>query len=140
MIIVNFPSSFFNDTKYINKKEIEMIEVKNIKEAIKYYKKNKYILLEEYKAIPSLMKKFSEGNAKIIINLKKIIKNKGFKRAKEIALIKNFLKICVKFGINFIFATFEENKENARTWREIIHIGFLIGLNAGQTKLALKQF
>jgi len=90
--------------------------------------------------------KFDEGAIKVIaekrkacflIDLSAIIRSRGTRRAVEMSKLRNFLRLCVKHGAFYAFASFAEKEGEIRSPEELEHIAMLLGLNRGQAGFAL---
>jgi len=90
--------------------------------------------------------KFDEGAIKLIaekkkmcflIDLSRIIKSYGIRRAVEISKLRNFLRLCNRFGAFYAFASFSEKEEDIRSPEELMHIAMLFDINKGQAKFGL---
>ncbi|MBU0532151.1 hypothetical protein KKB44_01525 [Candidatus Micrarchaeota archaeon] len=133
------PSSFGFE-KFYSHNDVSINRVKDLKEATNYKNKKTLILVDDYN--------FDEGSVKLIaekkkacflINLHDLKKCKGTSRAILISKLRTFLKLCVKYGALYTFATFAENKIQIRKPSEIMHIAMILGVNEGQSKFALKM-
>lgn len=112
----------------------------DLNSALKYKNKKILILLEQYKGNIGLMKLFSEKKSAFLIDLGRIIQNNGFKRAYELAVIRRFLSVCIKYKLRFALAHFPKDEFSARSEKELVHISFLVGLNPGQAKFGIENF
>jgi len=92
--------------------------------------------------------KFDEGAIKLIaekkkmcflIDLSRIIKSYGIGRAVGISKLRNFLRLCNRFGAVYAFASFSEKEEEIRSSDELEHIAMLFDINKGQAKFALQM-
>jgi RNase P/RNase MRP subunit p30 len=117
-----------------------IITVKNFAEAAQKRKQKKLIIVEDCSIDEGAIKLLGEEQrACILIDLSRILKNDGVRRAIEFSVIRTMLKLCIKHGAFYTFATFAEKEEDIRTIDELCHIGMLLGLNRGQGKFALKM-
>ncbi|MBU0586399.1 hypothetical protein KJ780_02730 [Candidatus Micrarchaeota archaeon] len=117
----------------------KILHVNGIEEAFKFKNKKSLVLLQDYKFDIGLMKQFGEGNSCFLIDLSRIIDSSGFRRAIELGRMRNFLRICTKYGIRFALASFAKYEFSIRNADELCHICCLLGLNMGQAKFALQR-
>lgn len=117
----------------------KIVKVANLDEAAKSRNKGVLVLPGEYNEDIGLMKKFAEGNSAFLIDLSRVIETYGFKRAVELAKMRRFLRICIKYEISFALASFAKDEFSIRTSRELCHIATLVGLNVGQAKFGLER-
>ncbi len=117
-----------------------MAKVPNLEEAMKQKNRKVLILLDEYREDIGLMKQFAEkSKAAFLIDLGRIIETCGFKRAVELAKMRRFLRICVKYDVPFALASFAKDEFSIRNARELCHIATLVGLNVGKAKFGLER-
>ncbi len=117
----------------------KIMQVSSLNEAVKLKNKKVLVLLNEYNSDIGLMKLFACGNSAFLIDLGRIIESYGFKRAIELAKMRKFLFICVKYQIAFALASYTKDEFSTRNPRELCHIAILIGLNVGQAKFGLER-
>jgi hypothetical protein len=117
-----------------------VVTVKTLAEAAEKRKQKKLLLVGDYTIDEGAVKLLGDDQkACILLDLSKIIKTYGIKRAIEMSIMRKFLEHCVKYGTFYAFATFAEKEEGIRTPDEMMHICALIGLNKGQAKFSLKM-
>ncbi|MFA5077703.1 MAG: hypothetical protein WC488_04720 [Candidatus Micrarchaeia archaeon] len=114
-------------------------KVKSLDEAVKLKNKKELVMLEDYKEDIGLMKLFGSGNSAFLIDLSRIMETYGMQRATEMARMRRFVRVCVKYEIPFAFASFAKDEFSMRNSRELCHIATLLGLNVGQAKFALER-
>lgn len=118
----------------------KIIKIKDLAQAAQKKKQKILMLVEDYTIDEGAVKLLGEAQkACILLDISKIIKAYGTRRAIEMSIMRKFLQHCVKYGVFYTFVTFAEKEEEIRTPEEIMHICFLLGLNKGQTKFALKM-
>lgn len=108
--------------------------------ATNYKNKKTLLMLADHAMDDGAMKIIAEKkNVCFLIDLGRLIRIRGVQRAIAISKLRNFLKLCVKHGAFYTFASFAENEEQIRSPQEIEHIAMVLGLNRGQAKFALKM-
>ena len=117
-----------------------ILQAENLQEAAKHKNKKALIMLRDHA--------FDEGAIKIIaekkklcflIDLGRLMNTKGVPRAVAMSKLRNFLRLCVKHGAFYAFASFAEKENQIRTPDELVHIAMLFELNRGQAKFALRM-
>lgn len=127
---------FFDDIKGKGR----IIEVDNLEAATNYKNKKILLSLRDYAFDEGALKIITEKkNVCFLIDIGRLIRTRGVSRAIALSKLRNFLRLCVKFGAFYCFATFAENESEIRTPDEIAHIAFLLGLNRGQSDFAMKM-
>lgn len=112
----------------------------NLEAVVKHKNKSSLVMLNDYA--------FDEGAIKVIaekkklcflIDLSKIIKSYGVRRAIMISKLRTFLSLCNRYGAFYTFASFSDDEKSIRSPGEIMAISSLLGVNKGQAKFALKM-
>lgn len=112
--------------------------VKNLEEAANYRNRMVLLMLDDYSLEEGALKLIGEkGEACFVINLSRLIKGRGIRRALELGRLRNFLKYCVRYNVRYALASFADDEQSLRTAQELMHIGLLVGLDLGKTKNAL---
>lgn len=133
-------ASAFGFQKFYFSNSVKIPKAKDLKDAANYKNKKTLLLLEDYN--------FDEGSVKLIaekkkacflVDLGKVIKSNGISRAILMSKLRTFLRLCVKHGAFYTFASFAENQEEIRKASELMHIIMLFDLNKGQAKFSLKM-
>lgn len=114
-------------------------QVHSLDDAVKLKNKNVLVLPDQYHSDIGLMKLFARGNSVFLIDLGRIIENYGFRRAIEMAKMRRFLLICIKYEIAFALGFFAKDEFSTRNSQELCNIATLIGLNIGQAKFGLER-
>ncbi len=126
--------------KFYQSSEVNILKAENLEAAVNYKNKSSLIILNDYA--------FDEGAIKVIaekkklcflIDLSRVIKSYGVRRAILMSKLRTFLSLCNRFGAFYAFASFSENEKSIRSPDEIIAIASLLGVNRGQAKFALKM-
>jgi len=111
----------------------------DVRQAVNFKNKKTFILLNDYKFDDGAIKVIAEKKkACFLIDVSRIIKSTGTRRAVEISMLRNFLRLCIKHGAIYALVNLSEREEDKRTDDELIHIGMLLGLSRGQGKKALQ--
>jgi len=132
------PSDFKKFYFYGEVKE-KIKTVENLSEASKINKKM-LVMLKSYALDEGAMKVIKErGKICFLIDLSKIINSSGIRRGIEIGRIGNFLKLCIRQGVYYSFATFSEKESDLRTPFELMNIACLFGINQGQASFSLEM-
>ena len=108
-------------------------------EALKLKNKKVLVRVSGYPLSMELIRGFEGKSAVFLLDLSEIIKNSGGKRASVIKRMRNFARLCIKYKVPFAMASFAENEAGMRTANELQHIGFLIGLERGESRKALSN-
>lgn len=118
----------------------KILQAENLQVAAKHKNKKTLVMLRDHA--------FDEGAIKIIaekkmlcflIDLGRLMGTKGVPRAVAMSKLRNFLRLCVKHGAFYAFASFAEKENQIRTPDELVHIAMLFNLNRGQAEFALKM-
>jgi hypothetical protein len=135
------PSSF-GFSKFFNFNSIQsrIVYAADLNEALNYKNRKTLVILQDYKFDEGAIRVIAEKkNICFLIDIGRLIKSNGISRAVGISKIRNFLRLCVKYGAFYSFASFAENEMQVRTADELQHIACLFDLNKGQAKFALKM-
>ncbi|MFH0737025.1 MAG: hypothetical protein V1827_06635 [Candidatus Micrarchaeota archaeon] len=117
-----------------------VIEVADLAAAAEHKNRRSLIMLRDYAMDDGAIKIIAEKKALcFLIDLGRIMKTRGVPRAILLSKLRNFLRLCVKHGAFYAFATFAESEDKIRTPAELENIALLFGLNRGQAKFALKM-
>ncbi len=112
--------------------------VENIEAAAELKNKKTLVILRDWKFDDGAIKLIGEKKkACFLVDLSALIKSRGMGRAVLISKLRNFLRLCVKHGAFYSFASFAENESEIRSPEELESIITLFGLNRGQAKFAL---
>ncbi len=117
----------------------KIISVADLEEAAKSKSKKALVIPQDYRSDIGLMKGFAGGKAAYLVDLGRIIESSGFRRSMEMAKIRNFLRICVKYEVPFAIASFAGSEFSIRNAQELCNICALVGLNAGQARFASER-
>jgi len=132
--------SEFGFEKFFKHENGKITEVENLQAAVQFKNKKSLILLKDYA--------FDEGAIKVIaekkklcflIDLGRLIRSSGIPRAIAMSKLRTFLRLCVKHGAFYSFASFANSPSKIRTPSELSHIAMLFDLNHGQAEFALKM-
>ncbi len=111
-----------------------------VTEAVNAKNKKNLIVLDDWKFDDGAIKVIGEKkSACFLVDLSRILKSRGIRRAVEISKIRNFLRLCNKHGTFYTFASFSEKEEEIRSADELLHIAMLFDINRGQAKFAMKM-
>lgn len=135
------PSSF-GFTNFYNSGHVKnkIIYLSNLAEAIKYKNKKVLVVLQDYKFDEGAIRVIAEKkNICFLIDIGRLIRSNSISRAVAISKLRNFLRLCVKYGAYYTFASFAESEIQIRTSDELQHILILFDLNSGQAKFSLKM-
>lgn len=96
--------------------------------------------LRDYSFDPGAMKLIGEKkSACFLIDLGRIIRARGVPRAILLSRLRTFLRLCIKHGAFYAFASLAEKENEIRSPDELIHIAMLLGVNRGQARFALRM-
>jgi len=117
-----------------------LIEAENLAAATDHKNKRSLILLRDYAIDDGAIKIIAEKKALcFLIDLSRIIRTRGVPRAIMLSKLRNFLRLCVKYGAFYAFASFAEDENKIRNASELENIALLLDINRGQAKFALKM-
>lgn len=126
--------------RFYKPSEVKILKAENLEAAVNHKNKSGLVMLSDYA--------FDEGAIKVIaekkklcflVDLSKIIKSYGVRRAILISKLRTFLFLCNRFGAFYTFASFSEDEKSIRSPEETMAIASLLGVNKGQAKFALKM-
>ncbi len=132
--------SEFGFEKFFKYEKGKIIEAQNLQAAVQFKNKKSLIMLKDYA--------FDEGAIKVIaekkklcflIDLGRLIRSSGIPRAIAMSKLRTFLRLCIKHGAFYSFASFANSPSKIRTPSELSHIAMLFNLNPGQAEFALKM-
>ncbi len=126
-------SSFFSFSSYSSK--IKFVD--SVENALKLKNKRVLVRVEGYPMSLELVRGFEKKDACFLLDLSEVIGSYGGKRASVIKRMRNFARMCSKYKVPFAMASFAENVEEVRNAEELVHIGFLLGMNRGEGRKAL---
>ncbi len=118
----------------------KVVECENLAAAAEHKNRKVLISLRDYAFDEGAIKLIAEKkNACFLIDLGRLIRSRGVPRAIAFSKLRNFLRLCVKHGALYAFASFAEKDSQVRTPEELEHIIMLFGLNRGQAAFSLKM-
>ncbi|MBD3390187.1 hypothetical protein GF415_04530 [Candidatus Micrarchaeota archaeon] len=129
----------FSKTYFFNSVKERIVFAENEKEAVKLRNRNVLVRVSGYPMSLELVRGFEEKNALFLLDFSEITKTGRGKRASVLKRMRNFARMCLKYKVPFAVASFAENEGEMRTAEELVHIGFLIGLNRGEGQGALSR-
>jgi len=133
-------SKFYDssDLQVKNKLINKILEASDIVSAANFKNKKALVILRDHSFDEGAIKLIAEKKSLcILFDLGRVIRSNGVSRAVIMSKMRTLLRLCVKFGALYSFASFAENESQIRTPDELIHIAMLLGLNRGQAKNAL---
>lgn len=134
------PSEYgFSKTYFLSSVSDRIKVVDSEEAALKIRNKGVLIKVENYPLGLELIRGFEKKESIFLLDLSEVIKSSGGKRASIIKRMRNFSRMCIKYKVGFAMASFAENENEMRTADELVHIGFLIGLNRGEGREALSR-
>lgn len=129
----------FSATYSFDKVKERVKFVRSIDEAIKLRNRGVLVSIEGYPMSLELVRGFEGKKSMLLLDLGAIINSSGGKRASMIKRMRNFAGLCIRHKVPFAMASFCDRPESARNAQELVHIGFLIGLDRGQGREALSR-
>ena len=72
----------------------------------------------------------------IAFSFNEVLKSKGVERAKIIGRMTQNVRLCRKYGVEMIIASFATNKYEMRALTDLKNFGTVIGMNPGEIKRA----
>ncbi len=114
------------------------VEANNLADATKHKNQKTLILLKDYAFDDGAMRLIAEKKkACFLIDIGRLIRSNGVPRAVAISKLRNFLRLAIKHGMFYSFASFAKSESEMRNADELMHIAMLLGINKGQAKFAL---
>lgn len=126
--------------RFYKPSEVKILKAENLEAALKHKNQPALIVLNDYA--------FDEGAIKVIaekkklcflIDLSRIIKSYGIRRAILMSKLRTFLSLCNRYGAFYALASFSEEEKSIRSPGEIMAIASLLEVNKGQARFALKM-
>ena len=134
------PSEYgFSKTYFLSSVSDKVRVVDSEEAALKIRNKGVLVKVEGYPLGLELIRGFEGKESVFLLDLSEVLKSSGGKRASIIKRMGNFARMCTKYKVPFAMASFAENEEELRNVDELVHIGFLLGLNRGEGRKALTQ-
>jgi hypothetical protein len=134
------PSEYgFSKTYFLSSASDKVKFVDSEDAALKLRNKGMLVRVEGYPLGLELIRGFEGKESIFLLDLSDIIKTSGGKRASTLKRMRNFARMCIKYKVGFAMASFAENESEMRNADELVHIGFLIGLNRGEGREALSR-
>lgn len=134
------PSEYgFSKTYFLSSVSDKIRFVDSEAAALKLRNKGVLVKVGGYPLGLELIRGFEGKESIFLLDLSDILKSFGGKRASVIKRMRNFARTCIKYDVPFAMASFAENEEEMRTADELVHIGFLIGLNRGEGREAISK-
>jgi RNase P/RNase MRP subunit p30 len=118
----------------------KVAECQDLAAALAYRNRKALVLLRDYAFDEGAIRLIADKkSACFLIDLGALMRVRGVPRAIAISKLRNFLRLCVKHGALYSFASFAERESQIRTPAELESIAMLLGINRGQAKLALRM-
>jgi len=134
------PEQFGFSKTYFSESVKDRIKVVDSEDsALKLRNKGVLVKVEKYPMGLELIRGYEGKDSVFLLDLSDIIDSSGGKRASIIKRMRNFAKLCLKYKVPFVLASFARNEKEMRTADELVHIGLLIGLNRGEGREALSK-
>ena len=127
----------FSKTFFLESVKGKVRFAKDESEALTFRNKKVLVKVENYPSSMELIRGFEKKEAVLLLDLSDIVNSKGGKRATFIRRMRKFALLCKKYKVPFGVASFSASEEEMRTEPELEHIGFLFGLERGDTRKAL---
>jgi len=123
---------------------MEILRISTTHELLIHKNKKAVAILADYSYDEGALRVLAEKKSlMVLVSLDNLLKTRGMARSRLLYKLRNFLKLCTRFGVLFLLG-FEDDIKNSsysvREKSEIIAIGQLLGLNKGQSKMAVARF
>ncbi len=116
------------------------LEAENLQAAAEHRSRKALIILRDYAFDEGAIRIIAEKkSACFLIDIGRLMRSRGVPRAIALSKLRSFLKMCVKHGAFYTFASFAESEDEMRSPAELEAIIMLLGLNRGQARFALKM-
>ncbi|MFP3950207.1 MAG: hypothetical protein ACLFUZ_03915 [Candidatus Micrarchaeia archaeon] len=129
----------FSKTYFFNSLKNRIVFAESGKEALRLRNRNILVRVSGYPMDLELVRGFEGKNALFLLDFSEILKTGKGKRASVLKRMRNFARMCSRYKVPFAVASFSENGAEMRTAEELVHIGFLIGLDRGEGRKALSR-
>ena len=86
-----------------------------------------------------MIKAVAEGKGAFVISVRDLLRNSGSNRAVMISKMRTFLMLCVKYRAKYVICSLAEEEFEARSARELVSIGELLGLSYEQATAAVSR-
>lgn len=118
---------------------MDVKRLKTTSDLLVYKGKKINVVLDDYRYDEGVLRVIGEKKAPVvIIPVDRLINSEGITRARLISRLRNFLKPCTKYGVNYALGVLDKNTK--REDSEIVSIGVMLGLNTGQAEMSVKRF
>jgi len=118
----------------------KILQAESLEKAATLRNRKALILLQDHAFDEGALKLIAEKKQLcFLIDLGRLIRSRGVSRAVAMSKLRNFLRLCNKYGAFYSFASFAENESQIRTTDELMHIAMLLGVNRGQARFALEM-
>ena len=118
---------------------MEIKKLKTTSDLLEHKGKKIAVVLDDYRYDEGVLRVIGEKKAPIIIiPADRLINSEGITRARLLSRLRNFLKPCIKHGVNYALGILDKNTK--REDSELVSIGVMLGLNTGQAEMSIKRF
>lgn len=123
---------------------MEIIRLKTTAELLNHKSKTAVAILDDYAYDEGSLGVIAEKKTLVVlVAFDSLLATHGMARARLLSKLRNFLKLCARFGVLYAIgfgADAKAGKYVVREPQETEAIGQLLGLNRGQAKMASARF
>jgi hypothetical protein len=101
--------------------------------------RGKLFLVHSYDPDIAMIKAVGESGAAFVLSLNEPIRGRGVERAILLSKQRFFLSLCRKYGAQYVLCSLANDEFEARTTKECVSIGMLLGLTYEQACASLER-
>lgn len=118
----------------------KVVECESLEQAAQHRNRKVLILLRDHAFDEGAIKVIAEKeSACFLIDIGRLIRTRGVPRAIALSKLRNLMRLFVKHGAFYAFASFAESETQIRGPGEMENIALLFGLSRGQAKNAMRM-
>lgn len=123
---------------------MEIFHVKSTSDLLLYKGKKAVAIVDDLVYDEGSLRVIGEKKSLVVfVTLDNLLSAKGMARSRFLYRMRNFLKLCTRFGVLFVIGFEKDAREGAFSTREkeeILALAELLGLNRGQAKMGIARF
>ncbi len=117
-----------------------IIECENLEQAAQHKNRKALIMLRDHAFDEGAIKVIAEKkSACFLIDIGRLIRTRGVPRAIALSKLRNLIRLFVKHGAFYTFASFSEGERQIRRPDELENIALLFGLSRNQARMAMRM-
>ncbi len=134
--------SLFGYSKFYSASDCKgkIIECESLEQAAQHKNRKALIMLRDHAFDEGAIKVIAEKkSACFLIDIGRLIRTRGVPRAIALSKLRNLMRLFVKHGAFYTFASFAESPGAIRSPGEMESIALLFGLSRSQARMAMKM-